>query len=54
MQLYCKLLNLVLNTGIIQHRWSKGNILPVFKNKSDIYDPNSYRHHAWVKQSLLF
>ena len=41
--IYCKLLNLVLNTGIKPEVWSKGTILPIYKNKVDINDPDNYR-----------
>ena len=39
--IYCKLFNLILNTGIIPEAWSKGNILPIYKNKGDINDPDN-------------
>ena len=43
--IYCKLFNLILNTGIIPEAWSKGAILPIYKNKGDgdINDPDNYR-----------
>ena len=41
--IYCKLFNLILNTGIIPESWSKGTILPIYKNKRDINDPDNYR-----------
>ena len=41
--IYCKLFNLILNTGIIPEAWSKGTILPIYKNKGDINDPDNYR-----------
>ena len=43
MSLYCKMFNLVLNTGIIPNSWSEGIMLPIFKNKGNVNDPSSYR-----------
>ena len=40
---YCKLFNLILNTGIVPEAWSKGTILPIYKNKGDVKDPDNYR-----------
>ena len=34
--IYCKLFNLVLNTGLLLEVWSKGTSLPIYKNKGDI------------------
>ena len=41
--IHCKLFNLILNTGIIPEAWSKGTILPIYKNKGDINDPDNNR-----------
>ena len=41
--IYCKLFNLIIKTGIIPEAWSKGTILPIYKNKGDINDPDNYR-----------
>ena len=41
--IYCKLFNLILNTGIIPEAWSKGTILSIYKNKGDINDPDNQR-----------
>ena len=41
--IYCKLFNLILNTGIIPEAWSKGTIIPIYKNKGDINDPDNYK-----------
>ena len=30
-----------LNTGIIPEAWSKDTILPIYKNKGDINDPDN-------------
>ena len=35
--------NLILDTGFIPEAWSKGTILPIYKNKGDIKDPDNYR-----------
>ena len=40
--IYFKLFNLILNTGIILEVWSKGPILPIYKNKGDINDPDNF------------
>ena len=41
--IYCKLFNLILDTGFIPEAWSKGTILPIYKNKGDIKAPDNYR-----------
>ena len=41
--IYCKLFNVISNTGIIPEAWSKGTILPIYKNKGDINDLDNYR-----------
>ena len=38
-----RLFNVVLNTGIIPDDWCIGMILPLYKNKGDINDPDNYR-----------
>ena len=38
-----KLFNVILNTGIIPEDWCIGMILPLYKNKGDINDPDNYR-----------
>ena len=40
---YCKLFNLILNTVFIPEAWSKGTILPLYKNEGHINDPDKYR-----------
>lgn len=40
---YVKLLNLVLHTGIIPEVWTEGLIVPIYKKKGDINDANNYR-----------
>jgi exonuclease III len=42
-QLYVKLFNIVLNTGIIPSDWPLGIIKPLYKNKGSKQDPNNYR-----------
>ena len=39
---YLKLFNLTLNTGITPEAWSKGTLLPIYKNKGNINDPDNY------------
>lgn len=41
--IYCKLFNLVLDTGIIPENWTCGIIKPVYKNKGDPSNPDNYR-----------
>jgi len=41
--LFVKLFNRVLDTGIIPKSWALGKIIPIFKNKGDPANPNSYR-----------
>ena len=41
--IYCKLFNLVLDTGIIPESWTSGIIKPVFKNKGCPTDPDNFR-----------
>ena len=40
--IYCKLFNIVLNSGLIPESWSEGVIFPIYKNKGDTKDPSSY------------
>ena len=35
--------NLILETGIVPDSWTIGLIVPIFKNKGDIHDPDNYR-----------
>ena len=37
------LFNKVLDTGVIPTSWGVGKIIPIYKNKGNIYDPNNYR-----------
>ena len=39
----CKLFNIILDSGIFPDIWSKGVIIPLYKNKGDINDPDNYR-----------
>jgi hypothetical protein len=41
--IYCKLFNILLNSGLIPESWSQGVIFPIYKNKGDTKDPSSYR-----------
>ena len=43
LSIYCKLFNFILDSGLIPDAWSKGTILPIYKNKGDICDPDNYR-----------
>ena len=41
--IYCKLFNIVFDTGIIPESWLTGIIRPVYKNKGKVDDPDNYR-----------
>jgi len=41
--IYCKLFNIVFDTGIIPTAWSIGVIQSLYKNKGDPKDPDNYR-----------
>ena len=41
--IYCKLFNIVFDTGIIHESWLTGIIRPVYKNKGKVDDPDNYR-----------
>ncbi|MEW8542876.1 MAG: reverse transcriptase family protein [Candidatus Thiodiazotropha sp.] len=41
--LYVKLFNLVFDTALIPENWLIGEILPIYKNKGDINNPENYR-----------
>ena len=42
-QIYCKIFNIVLYTGIIPENWTIGIIKPVYKNKGDTMEPENFR-----------
>ena len=41
--IYCKLCNIILDTGIIPESWSIGVIKPIYKNKGDPKKAENYR-----------
>jgi len=43
LQVICKWLNEIWNSGIFPDIWSKGIILQIYKNKGDINNPDNYR-----------
>jgi len=43
LSIYCKLFNIVFDTGRIPESWLTGIIRPVYKNKGKVYDPDNYR-----------
>lgn len=42
-EIYVKLFNIVLNTGIVPESWTIGIIQPIFKNKGDPSEAENYR-----------
>ena len=40
---YVKLFNLIFDTGIVPESWLIGNIIPIYKNKGNIENPENYR-----------
>lgn len=40
---YAKLFNFILRTGMVPNKWSEGITIPIYINKADQNDPNSYR-----------
>ena len=40
---YVKLFNLIFDTGIVPESWLIGNIIPIYKNKGYIENPENYR-----------
>ena len=41
-RLICNYFNLRLDTGIVPDTWTIGLIVPIYKNKGDIHDPDNY------------
>ena len=41
--IYCKLFNIIFDSGIIPETWSIGIIKPIYKNKGDPGWPENYR-----------
>ena len=41
--IYVKLFNLIMISGYIPDDWAIGIIVPIYKNKSNLHDPNNYR-----------
>lgn len=41
--IYCKLFNLVLQSGKVPEAWSVGIIVPIYKNKGDRDNPDNHR-----------
>ena len=39
----CDMFNMILDSGIIPEIWCTGLIIPLYKKKGDIYDPDNYR-----------
>ena len=43
LSIFVKFFNIVLKTGIVPEVWCIGLILPLYKNKGDVNDPDNYR-----------
>ena len=43
LQITCKVFNIIFNSGFFPEIWGKGVILPLYKNKGYINDPDNYR-----------
>jgi len=43
LEVVCQLLNVILESGLFPEVWSKGIILPIYKNKGDVKDLDNYR-----------
>ena len=41
--IYVLLFNIILDTGIVPEAWTKGIMIPIYKNKGDRSDPGCYR-----------
>ena len=41
--IYTRLFNIILDLGIVPDSWSLGDILPIYKNKGSIHQPENYR-----------
>ena len=42
-QLAVSLFNLILKTGLVPYEWCIGMIIPIYKKKGSVDDPNNYR-----------
>ena len=41
--MFTKLFNVILVSGVIPEAWSQGLIVPIYKKKCEVTDPNNYR-----------
>ena len=48
------LFNLILDSGVIPTNWCLGIIMPLYKNKGSVNDPDNYRHILLSCLSKLF
>ena len=43
LNVFCKLFNIVFESGIVPSSWTEGIICPIYKNKGDVNNPDNYR-----------
>ena len=43
LNVFCKLFNIVFESGIVPNSWTEVIICPIYKNKGDVNDPDNYR-----------
>ena len=51
---WCKLFNMILETGQVPKEWLSGMIVPIYKNKGDKKDPGNYRGITLLSCSAKF
>jgi hypothetical protein len=41
--MFTKMFNVILSSGVIPEAWTHGLIVPIYKKKGEVTDPNNYR-----------